>query len=74
MVNKKPWRDGVATVPHRQDMSAYKHFNNVELHKLPDNKSVDRLIGNHNAFLMRVLEEMVGMCRSASQAIVTPLN
>ena len=46
----------------------------VELFELPENKTVDLLIGNDNAFLMTVLEERVGASRSDPYAILTSLG
>ena len=57
-----PWRDDVNTLPHRQDMSTFAHFKDVDcksFFELPENKTVDLLIGNDNVFLMTVLEERV---------------
>ena len=69
-----PWRDDMNTLPHRQDMSTFVHFKDVELFELPENKTVDLLIGNDNAFLMTMLEERVGASRSDPHAILTPLG
>ena len=57
VVTHSPWRDCMNTLLHRQDMSTFAHFKDVELFELPENKTVDLLIGNDNAFLMTVLEE-----------------
>ena len=46
----------------------------MELFELPENKTVDLLIGNDNVFLMTVLEERVGASRSDPHAILTPLE
>ena len=71
VVTHSSWRDDMNTLPHRQDMSTFK---DVELFELPENKTVDLLIGNDNAFLMIVLEERVGASRSDLHAILTPLG
>ena len=62
------------TFPHRQDMSTFAHFKDVELFALPENKTVDLMIGNDNAFLMTVLKERVGASRNDPHAISTPLG
>ena len=41
--------DDVETLPHRQDLNWFSHFEDVELFELPDNDTVDLLIGNDNA-------------------------
>ena len=74
VVTHSPWRDEMSTLPHKQDMSTFAHFKDVELFELPENKTVDLLIGNDNAFLMTVLEERVGALRSDPHAILTPLG
>ena len=45
VVTHSPWRDDMNTLPHRQDMSTFAHFKDVELFELPENKTVDLLIG-----------------------------
>ena len=45
----------VDILPHRQDVGSYPHFQNIDLLYLPNNDSVDLLIGNENAFLKTVL-------------------
>ena len=74
VVTHSPWRDNMNTLPHRQDMSTFAHFKDVELFELPENKTVDLLIGNDNAFLTTVLEERVGASRSDPHAILPPLG
>ena len=69
-----PWRDDMNTLSHRQDMSTFAHFRDVELFELPENKTVDLMIGNDNAFLMTVLEERVGASCSDPHGILTPLG
>ena len=64
----------VKTLPHRQDLNSFSHFEDVELYKLPDNDTLDLLIGNDNAFLMIVLEERVAVSRCEPHAILTPLS
>ena len=61
-------------MPHRQDLNSFSHFEDVELYELPDNDTVDLLIGNDNAFLMTVLEERIGESRCEPHAILTPLD
>ena len=60
VVAHTPWQDDVGTLPHKLDVSSYPHFQDTDLLHLPDNKSVDLLIGNDNAFLMTALEEREG--------------
>ena len=74
VVTHVPWNDDEDTLPHRQDMSSYEHFKDVEMFDLPDNSSVDLLIGNYNAFLLTVLEEREGLSRSEPHAVLTPLG
>ena len=74
VVTHSPWLDDMNTLPHRQDMSTFAHFKDVELFELPENTTVDLLIGNDNAFFMTVLEERVGASRSDPHAILTPLG
>ena len=50
-------QDDVDTLPHRQDVSSYLHFQDIDLLHLPNNELVDLLIGNDNAFLMTALGE-----------------
>ena len=57
VVTNSAWQDDVKTLPHRQNLNSFSHFEDVELYELPDNDTVDLLIGNDNAFLMTVLEE-----------------
>ena len=74
VVTHSPWRDDMNTLPHRQDMSTFAHFKDVELFELPENKTIDLLIENDNAFLITVLEERVGALRSDPHAVLTPLG
>ena len=74
VVTNKPWKDDLDTLPHKQDMSDYSHFNDVELLELTDRTSVDLLIGNDNACLMTVFEERVGVSRCDLHAVLTPLG
>ena len=71
------WQGNVETLPHRQDLNSFSHFEDIELYKLPDNDTLDLLIGNDNAdnaFLMIVLEERVAVSRCEPHAILTPLG
>ena len=72
IVTNSAWQDDVETLPHRQDLNSFSHFEDVELYELPDNDTVDLLIGNDNAFLMTVLEERVGVSRCEPHAVLTP--
>ena len=55
-----PWQDDVDTLSQREGVSSYPHFQDIDLLHLPNNESVDLLIGNDNAFLVTVLEEREG--------------
>ena len=74
VVTNSAWQDDVETLPHRQDLNSFLHFEDVELYELPDNDTVDLLIGNDNAFLMTVLEERVEVSRCEPHAVLTPLG
>ena len=74
IVTNTAWQDDVETLPHRQDLNSFSHFQDVELCELPDNDRVDLLIGNDNAFLMTVLEERVGVSHCEPHAVLTPLG
>ena len=74
VVTNSAWQDDVETLPHRQDLNSFSHFKDVELYELPDNDTVDLLIGNDNVFLMTVLEERVGVSRCEPHAVLTPLG
>ena len=56
VVTNSAWQDDVETLPNRQDLNSFSHFKDVELYELPDNDTVDLLIGNDNAFLITVLK------------------
>ena len=71
VVTNSSWQDDVETLPHRQDLNLFSHFEDVELFELPDNETVDLFIGNDNVFLMTVLEERVGVSRCKPHAILT---
>ena len=74
VVTNSAWQDDVETLPHRQDLNSFSHFEDIELYELPDNDTVDLLIGNDNAFLMTVLEGGVGVSRCVPHAVLTPLG
>ena len=74
VVTHSSWQDDVSALPHRQDMSSYSYFEDVELVQLLERDSVDLLVGNDNAFLMTVLEEREGVSRSDPHAILCPLG
>ena len=74
VVTNSAWQDDVETLPHRQDLNSFSHFEDVELYELPDNDTVDLLIGNDNSFLMTVLEGRVGVSRCEPHAVLTPLG
>ena len=46
VVADTPWQDEADTLPHQQIVSSYPHFQDIDLLHLPDNDSVDLLIGN----------------------------
>ena len=46
VVTHSPWRDDMNSLPHIPDMGTFAHFQDVELFELPENKTVDLLIGN----------------------------
>ena len=74
VVTNSLWQDDVETLPHRQDLNSFSHYEDVELFELPDNDVVNLLIGNDNAFLMTVLGEREGVSRREPHAILTPLG
>ena len=74
VVTNSAWQNDVETLPHKQDLNSFSHFENVELYELPDNDTVDLLIGNDNAFLMTVLEKRVGVSRCKPQSILMLLG
>ena len=48
-VVNEPWSDDKNTLPHKQDLSVYEHFNNIDIVCLDNCHSVDVLLGNDNA-------------------------
>ena len=74
VVTNSSWKKDVETLLHKQDLSSFSHFEDVELFELPDNGTVDLLIGNDNAFLMSVLEERVRVSRCDPHAILPHLG
>ena len=74
IVSHSPWRDNEDTLPHKQVISSYRHFQDVELFESSDEVCADLLIGNDNAVLMAVLEEREGLLRSETHAVLIPLD
>ena len=70
----EPWCNDVSTLPHMQQLSQFKHFENVEILGLDNCDAVDVLIGNDNAHLMYANQERVGDSLTESHAILTPLS
>ena len=68
------WQDDVDTLPHRQDISSYPDFQDIDLLHLPDNESVDLLIGNDNALLITVLEEREGTNNRKPHAVLSKIG
>ena len=56
-VVNEPWSDDENTLPHKQDLSVYEHFNDIEIVCLDNCHSVDVLLGNDNAHLMYAKQE-----------------
>ena len=68
-----PWSDEGYTLPHNQELSAYPHFDHVDICGLPNRSKVDLLIGLDNSCLMTVVEERVGQ-EGEPHAIKTTLG
>ena len=73
-VVNEPWCNDVSTLPHMQQLSQFKHFDNVEILGLDNCDAVDVLIGNDNAHLMCAEQERVGDSLTKPHAILTPLG
>ena len=70
----KPWCDDVSTLPHMQQLSQFKHFDDVEILGLDNCDAVDVLIGNNNAHFMYAKQERVGDSLTETHAILTSLG
>ena len=65
------WWDDISTLPHMQQLSQFKHFDNVEILGLDNCDAVDVLIDNDNAHLMYAEQERVGDSLTELHAILT---
>ena len=54
------WADENVTLPHKYDLTAYPHFDKVDIQVLPERTKEDILIGLHNSHLMTALEKRTG--------------
>ena len=59
-VVNEPWCDDVSTLPHMQQLSQFKHFEDVEILGLNNCDAVHVLNDNNNAHLMYAKQERVG--------------
>lgn len=73
-VVNEPWSDNESSLPHKQDLSAYKHFIDVNIVCLDECTSVDVLIGNDNARLMYAKQERMGKNQEDPHAFLSPLG
>ena len=73
-VVNEPWSDDENTLPHKQDLSVYEHFNDIEIVCLDNCHSVDVLLGNDNAHLMYAKQERMGKSQTDSHALLSPLG
>ena len=69
-VANEPWCDAVITLPHMQQLSQFKHFEDIEILGLDNCNAVDVLIGNDNAHLMYAKQERVGDSLTESHEIL----
>ena len=73
-VVNEPWSDDENTLPHKQDLSVYEHFNDIEIVCLDNCHSVDVLLGNDNAHLMYAKQERMGKSQTDPHALLYPLG
>ena len=73
-VVNEPWSDDENTLPHKQDLSVYEHFNDIDIVCLDDCHSVDVLLGNDNAHLMYAKQERMGKSQTDPHALLSPLG
>ena len=73
-VVNEPWSDDENTLPHKQDLSVYEHFNDIEIVCLDNCHSVDVLLGNDNAHLMYAKQERMGKSQTDPHALLSPLG
>ena len=71
-VVNEPWSDDENTLPHKQDLSVYEHFNDIEIVCLDNCHSVDVLLGNDNAHLMYAKQERMGKSQTDPHALLSP--
>ena len=69
-----PWSDDENTLPHKQDLSVYEHFNDIDIVCLDNCHSVDVLLGNDNAHLMYAKQERMGKSQTDPHALLSPLG
>ena len=70
----EPWSDDENTLPHKQDMSVYEHFNDIHIVWLDNCHSVDVLLGNDNAHLMYAKQERMDKSQTDPHALLSPLG
>ena len=73
-VVSEPWSDDENTLPHKQDLSVYEHFNDIDIICLDNCHSVDVLLGNDNAYLMYAKQERKGKSQTEPHALLSPLG
>ena len=73
-VVNEPWSDDENILPHKQDLSVYEHFNDIEIVCLDNCHSVDVLLGNDNAHLMYAKQERMGKSQTDPHALLSPLG
>ena len=73
-VVNEPWSDDENTLPHKQDLSVYEHFNDIDIVCLDNCHSVDVLLGNDNAHLMYAKQERMGKSQTDPHALHSPLG
>ena len=73
-VVNEPWSNDENTLPHKQDLSVYEHFNDIEIVCLDNCHSVDVLLGNDNAHLMYAKQERMGKSQTDPHELLSPLG
>ena len=73
-VVNEPWSDDENTLPHKQDLSVYEHFNDIEIVCLDNCHNVDVLLGNDNAHLMYAKQERMGKSQTDPHVLLSPLG
>ena len=74
LVVNEHWSDDENTLPHKQDLSVYEHFNDIDIVCLDNCHSVDMLLGNDNAHLMYAKQERMGKSQTDLHALLSPLG